>query len=133
MNINKIEGIGPQYATKLEEQGVRTTDSLLNYASHRKGREQLASSTGIPEKKILEWVNRADLMRIKGIGEEYSDLLEVAGVDTVKELANRNPENLHRSLLETNAAKKLVRHYPSLSQVQNWVNQAKNLPAVVTY
>ena len=98
-----------------------------------KGRDELAEKTGIDKSLILEWVNLADLYRIKGIGEEYSDLLEEAGVDTVVELAQRNPENLHEKLSAVNAEKKLVRRVPSLEEVQDWVEQAKALPRVITY
>ena len=93
-SIDAIEGIGPRNATKLRKAGVRTTEALLKTAASKKGRRELAAGSGIGEKSILEWVNRADLMRVKGVGEEYSDLLEAAGVDTVKELRNRNPKNL---------------------------------------
>lgn len=133
MNIKKIEGIGTSYATKLAEQGIRTIEALLVAASHRKGREELAASTGIPEKKILEWINRADLMRIKGVGEEYSDLLEAAGVDTVRELSHRRADNLHEALVQTNAKKRLVRRAPSLPEVRRWVEDAKNLAPMITY
>ena len=133
MNITKIEGIGPVNAAKLAEAGVTTTAGLLKAAADRKGREKLSKETGVSTKMILEWANRADLMRIKGVGEEYSDLLEAAGVDTVKELATRNPQNLHKAMLETNAAKKLVRRDPSLAEVEAWVHEAKTLPAVLSY
>ncbi len=133
MNIEKIEGIGPVYRVKLIQQGVKTTEVLLKMASGRKGRQELAKKTGISERQILEWVNRADLMRVKGIGEEYSDLLEAAGVDTVRELSFRRPENLHQALAATNAEKKLVRRAPSLPEVRRWVEQAKNLPPMITY
>lgn len=133
MNIIKIEGIGEVYRKKLYAAGINTTDGLLKAGATRKGRKALAEKSGVSEKLILEWVNLADLIRIKGIGEEYSDLLEEAGVDTVKELRNRKPENLHKAMLETNAKKKLVRRPPSLSEVESWVKQAKGLPPVVTY
>ena len=113
--------------------GITTTNGLLKAGATKKGRAELAEKSGISETLILEWVNLADLMRIKGIGEEYSDLLEEAGVDTVKELRNRRPENLHKAMLETNAQKKLVRRPPSLSEVESWVAQAKELPPVVSY
>lgn len=131
--IIDIEGIGATYANKLNRVGVRTTQRLLSVAAHKRGREDLAESTGIPEKLILEWVNLADLMRIKGVGEEYSDLLEEAGVDTVKELRNRNPDNLYTSIIKTNEQKRLVRRIPSLKQVKSWVKQAKSIPPVVTH
>lgn len=132
-NIVDIEGIGKVYAAKLEAAGISTVKSLLERGATPKGRQDLAEQTGIGSKLILEWVNLADLFRIKGIGEEFSDLLEEAGVDTVPELAQRNPENLHSKLVEVNEAKKLVRRVPGLSQVQDWVAQAKELPRVVTY
>ncbi len=128
-----IEGIGPAYAEKLAKVGLKTTGSYLKAGSTPQGRKQLAETTGISDKLILEWVNLADLFRIKGIGEEYSDLLEEAGVDTVPELAQRNPENLILKLKDVNDTKKLVRRLPVLSQVQSWVDQAKELPRVVTY
>lgn len=133
MNIEKIEGIGAKYAKSLLKAGVKTTNGLLKAGGSKKGRQELAAKSGISETLILEWVNLADLMRITGIGEEYSDLLEEAGVDTVKELKNRKPENLYQALLDTNQAKKLVRRPPSLSEVQSWVSQAKALPPMVTY
>ena len=131
--IAKIEGIGPTYAQKLIVAGITTTDELLDAGATPQGREQLAEKTGISETLILEWVNLADLFRIKGVGEEYSDLLEEAGVDTVAELARRNPENLLATILEVNAAKNLVRRTPYLSFVTSWVEQAKNLPRKVEY
>ncbi|MBO3840291.1 MAG: DUF4332 domain-containing protein [Thermoproteota archaeon] len=131
--IEKIEGIGPAYAKKLAEAGIKTTDDLLKAGATREGRKQLAEKTGISETLILEWVNLADLFRIKGIGEEYSDLLEEAGVDTVAELAKRDPVNLHAKILEINKEKKLVRRPPTLTQVKNWVTQAKKLPRKVEY
>lgn len=132
-NIVDIEGIGKVYAAKLEAVGITTVQTLLERGATPKGRQDLAEQTGIGGKLILEWVNLADLFRIKGIGEEFSDLLEEAGVDTVPELAQRNPENLHSKLVEVNESKKLVRRVPGLSQVQDWVAQAKELPRVVTY
>lgn len=133
MKIEKIEGIGAKYSEKLQASGIKTTDQLLEAGSSRKGRQVLAEKTGISETLILEWVNLADLLRVPGIGEEYSDLLEEAGVDTVKELRNRNPENLHKALLEANERKDLVRHVPGLSQVEAWIKSAKELEAKVTY
>lgn len=133
MNIEKIEGIGPKYASMLRGVGIRTTGALLKAGASKGGREDLADKSGISETLILEWVNLADLMRIKGIGEEYSDLLEEAGVDTVKELRNRVPENLHQKMLETNQLKRLVRRPPSLKETRSWVAQAKTLPPKVTY
>jgi predicted flap endonuclease-1-like 5' DNA nuclease len=131
--ILDIEGIGAGFATKLREAGIRTTAALLKAAGSKRGRHDLAAETGIPEKLILEWVNLADLMRIRGVGEEFSDLLEEAGVDTVKELARRDPENLYAALHETNMRSKLVRRMPSRDQVADWVEQARSLPAMVTH
>jgi len=128
-----IEGIGPVYAKKLGEAGIKTTDDLLKAGATAKGREELAKKAGIDVKHILEWVNRSDLYRIKGVGQEYSDLLENAGVDTVVELTNRVPENLLAKMLEVNAAKKLVRRPPPISSVKNWIEQAKKLKRVVEY
>ncbi|MBS7645247.1 MAG: DUF4332 domain-containing protein [Candidatus Bathyarchaeia archaeon] len=133
VKIERIEGIGSVYATKLIEAGVKTTEALLNAGATRKGRKELAEKTGIPEKLILEWVNHSDLFRIKGVGEEYSDLLEEAGVDTVVELSKRDPENLHTKLLEVNKAKKLVRRPPTLKEVKSWIEQAKKLPRKIEY
>ena len=133
MNIEKIEGIGPHYASLLRNVDIRTTGALLKAGASKRGRETLAEKSDISETLILEWVNLADLMRIKGIGEEYSDLLEEAGVDSVKELRNRIPENLHKKMLETNQMKRLVRRPPSLKETKSWVAQAKTLDPVVTH
>jgi predicted flap endonuclease-1-like 5' DNA nuclease len=132
-SIVDVEGIGKTYAVKLQAAGVNTTDALLEMGASPKGRKLLAEKTGISEKLVLEWVNHVDLYRIKGIGSEYADLLEEAGVDTVVELATRKPENLHKAMLDTNEKKNLVRKLPALSQVTEWVTQAKKLPRVVTY
>ncbi|KTB48912.1 DUF4332 domain-containing protein [Dehalogenimonas alkenigignens] len=132
-NIAKIEGIGAKYTEKLNMAGVKTVEVLLEKGASRKGRKDLAERTGISEASILEWVNRADLFRVKGIGEEFSDLLEAAGVDTVKELAQRKPDNLMLKLVEVNEQKKLVRRMPYPAAVADWVKQAKELPRVVEY
>ena len=132
-SIKEIEGIGPAYAAKLKDAGITTTEQLIEKGAAPKGREELATGTGISAKLILEWVNHADLGRIKGIGWEYADLLEAAGVDTVPELAQRNADNLHAKLSEINAAKELVRRLPSADQVSAWVEDAKTLPRVITY
>jgi predicted flap endonuclease-1-like 5' DNA nuclease len=131
--VEDIKGIGPAYAQKLKDEGIKTTDDLLEAGSTKKGRKELAGKTGIAERMILEWVNKADLSRIKGIGEEYSDLLEEAGVDTVVELSRRNPENLHATIVGINEAKKLVQRTPTLSNIEDWVEQAKMLPRKVEY
>jgi predicted flap endonuclease-1-like 5' DNA nuclease len=128
-----IEGIGEVYAQKLNDAGLQTTEDLLEAGSTPKGREDLAEKTGISGKLILEWTNLADLFRIKGIGEEYSDLLEEAGVDTVPELAQRKAANLHAKLAEVNSEKRLVRRLPAAGLVADWVEQAKALPRAITY
>ncbi len=128
-----IEGVGPVYAEKLKAAGVGSTGALLKAGATPKGRKDLAEKSGISDALILEWVNHVDLFRIKGVAEEYSDLLEEAGVDTVPELAQRKPENLLQKMIEVNAEKKLVRRLPVLSQVKDWVEQAKKLPRILTY
>lgn len=132
-SLESVEGIGRQYAEKLRAVGVRSLEALLQRGATPKGRAELAAQAGVSEKLILEWVNHADLFRIRGIGGEYSDLLEAAGVDTVVELAQRRPEALHQKLAETNAARELVRQLPTLKQVTSWIEQAKKLPRVVSY
>lgn len=131
--IEKVEGIGPAYAGKLQEAGIATTDALLKEGGSPKGRQAIAEKTGINAKLIMEWVNMVDLFRVKGVGEEYADLLEAAGVDTVVELAQRKPANLYEKLASVNADKKLVRQLPSQAQVEAWVAQAKELPKAVFY
>jgi predicted flap endonuclease-1-like 5' DNA nuclease len=133
MKISDIEGIGAAYQQKLVKAGVRTTEALLAKGGTPKARAALESATGISGKLLLEWVNHADLYRIKGIGSEYSDLLEEAGVDTVVELAQRKADNLHAAMLATNKTKKLVRRPPSQNMVANWIAQAKKLPRAVQY
>lgn len=132
-SIDAIEGIGVRNATRLRKAGIRTTEALLKKGGAKKGRKGLAATTGIGEKTILEWVNRADLMRVKGVGEEYSDLLECAGVDTAKELRNRNPKNLLKAMIDVNTKKRLVRRLPTETMVERWVAHAKTLDSVVTY
>lgn len=131
--LTKIEGVGEVYAAKLKDAGVRSVEALLEAGATPDGRQDLETKTGIGHKLILEWVNLADLMRINGISEEYADLLEEAGVDTVKELRNRNAVNLHAALAATNAQKALVRRLPSQGQVVDWIEQAKGLPPKVSY
>lgn len=129
----KIEGIGPAYAEKLQKAGVKSVEALLAHGATPAGRKSLEEVTGIKHSQILEWVNHADLFRVIGVGEEYSDLLEEAGVDTVVELSKRNPANLHAALVEANNEKKLVRRLPTPSQVVAWVECAKGLPRVIEY
>lgn len=132
-SIDTIEGIGVKSATKLRKARIRTTEALLKQGRTRKGRRELAERVGFSEKLILEWVNRADLMRVRGVGAEYSDLLEAAGVDTVKELRRRNPGSLLVRMIESNEQKNLVRRLPTRSMVERWVAHAKELTEVVSY
>ncbi|UCE27197.1 MAG: DUF4332 domain-containing protein [Candidatus Coatesbacteria bacterium] len=129
----KIEGIGDKYANILANAGVKTTRSLLSKARTRKQREDLSKITGISKKLILEWANLADLMRIKGIGEEWADLLEEAGVDTVKELKKRNPDRLYDAMVKVNLKKKLVRRVPPRAYVRGWVKRAAKLKPILEY
>jgi predicted flap endonuclease-1-like 5' DNA nuclease len=131
--FTEIEGIGESYGQKLQEAGIGTLDQLLEKGAAPTGRKEIAEKAGVSEKLILRWVNMADLFRIKGVGEEYADLLEAAGVDTVPELAQRNAENLHKKLAQVNEAKELVRRVPTQSEVSGWVDQAKKLPRALTY
>ncbi len=131
--ITEIEGIGPARAEKLTAAGINTTDELLDACCDPSGRKGMAEKTGFSEKELLKWANMADLMRISGVGEEYSELLEAAGVDTVKELKMRVPANLAKKMEEVNAEKKLVRVVPAESQVEKWVEQAKSLEPKLSY
>ncbi len=131
--IETIEGVGPKYGEILRSHGITRTHHLLQRGATRKGRKEVAAVTGLREADILKWTNMCDLMRIKGVGEEYSELLEAAGVDTVKELRVRKPDNLHKAMVEANEKKKLVRQLPSARQVERWVEQAKGLDPVMTY
>ena len=132
-SIDAIEGVGHKQATRLRKAGVRTTEALLRAAAARKGRRALAEATGLSEKLLLEWVNRADPTRAKGGGAEHSDLLEAAGVDTVKELRRRNPENLLGAMVDVNAKKRLVRRLPTASMVERWVEHAKTVDPIISY
>ena len=132
-NLLDVEGIGPKYAEKLKAAGVANTEALLKIGSTPKGRKEMAEKSGISDALILEWVNHVDLFRIKGVAEEYSDLLEEAGVDTVPELAQRVAKNLFQKILEVNEAKKLVRKLPTEKMVADWIDQAKKLPRVINY
>ncbi|MFN8533420.1 MAG: DUF4332 domain-containing protein [Dehalococcoidia bacterium] len=132
-DIMDIEGIGKVFGAKLKELGIGTVESLLKAGATPKGRKDLAEKSGAREAQILEWVNRADLFRVKGIGEEYSDLLEAAGVDTVVELSKRRADNLHAKLVEVNGEKKLVRQLPTQNQVAAWIEHAKTLDRAVSY
>ncbi len=131
--IEEIEGIGPAFADKLSAAAIKTTNDLLKLCCDAKGRKTTSEKTGVSEHQLLKWANMADLMRIKGIGSEFSELLEAAGVDTVKELRNRNAENLAAKMKEVNAVKKLTRTVPSEKTVTTWVSQAKSLDPLITH
>ncbi len=132
-NLIDIEGIGAAYADKLAAQGVTTTGDLLKAGATPKGRQDLEAATGISGALILKWVNKADLFRVKGIGTQYSDLLEAAGVDTVVELGQRRADNLAVKMADVNAQKGLVRQLPTEKQVADWIAAAKELDRAVTY
>lgn len=131
--LAEIEGIGEVYSKKLEEGGISSIEKLLEAGAEKKGRQEIATKCDISEKLVLNWVNRADLARIKGVSTQYADLLECAGVDTVPELAQRNAANLHEKMTSVNEEKKLVRQVPAASQVEDWVKQAKELPRAINY
>lgn len=131
--LSEIEGIGAVYQEKLNAAGITSIENLLEKGRTKKDRIHLAEISDVSEKLILEWLNRADLARVKGIGSEYADLLEAAGVDTVPELARWSPENLVEKMAQVNEEKKLVRRLPVLSQVESWVAQAKELPRALEY
>lgn len=132
-SIVDVEGIGPTYREKLEPAGIQTTDDFLTKCCDSKGRKAMAEETGISEKLLLTWANRADLMRISGVGPQYSELLEAAGVDTVKELRNRNADNLTVAMETTNEEKKLARTSPAAKTVQTWIEQAKTMDPLITH
>jgi predicted flap endonuclease-1-like 5' DNA nuclease len=132
-SIIEISGIGEIYAEKLRASGIKTTEALLEAGATARGRSDLEAATGITGKLILGWVNKADLFRVKGIGSQYSDLLEACGVDTVVELANRRADNLAKKLAEVNEEMKFVRHLPTEAQVAEWIEEAKALPRAMTY
>jgi predicted flap endonuclease-1-like 5' DNA nuclease len=132
-DLTTIEGIGEAYSGQLSAAGISTTEDLLEKAATPIGRQAVEEETGISGKLVLRWANMADLFRIKGVSEEYADLLEACGVDTVPELAQRNPGNLFQALLQTNEEKQLVRGTPGESQVASWVSEAKELPRILTY
>ena len=132
-SLKDIEGVGPVYAERLRGAGIGTTDALLKQGATPRGRKEMADKTGISHSLILEWVNHVDLFRVRGVQEEYADLLEEGGVDTVPELAQRNAEKLYQRLVEVNREKRLVRRLPARGDVANWIEQARQLPRVITY
>ena len=131
--IEEIEGIGAVTAENLAKAGIKTTDDLLKQCCAKKGRTSVAEITGYSESQILKWTDMADLMRISGVGEEFSELLKMSGVDTVKELRNRNAENLAAAMKATNEEKKLTRTVPSSKTVQKWIDHAKTLDPLIAY
>ncbi len=131
--IDQIEGVGESYATKLNAAGISTVEALLEAGKTKKGRDEIAAKTGIADGHILKWVNHADLFRIKGIAGQFAELLEAAGVDTVKEFRNRVPANLHEKLVSTNEAKNICNRVPSLSELTDMIEQAKTLEPTVTH
>ena len=131
--IEKIEGIGPAYGEKLRGAGIKSVEDLLTKCGTRAGRDDVGGQTGISEKLLLDWANMADLMRIDGVGPEFAELLEAAGVDTVNELGNRNPHNLTVKLAETHATKGLTRAVPSEKQVERWIEEARAMTPAVSH
>ena len=131
--IIDIQGIGPVYAEKLIAIGIETVDQLLEKGADPKGRQAIEDATGIDHGRVLTWVNHADLFRVKGVGPQFSELLEAAGVDTVKELRNRNAANLAAKMLEVNEEKHLCRRTPVEKEVQKFIDLAKALDPIVTY
>lgn len=131
--IDQIEGIGPAFAEKLSAAGIKTTEALLEKCAAKKGRAQIAEATGISEKLILKWTNHADLFRVNGIAGQFAELLEAAGVDTVKEFRHRVPANLQPKLVEINEAKNLCNRVPSVAELEKMIAQAKELEPLITY
>lgn len=131
--VEDIEGVGPAYAEALAKAGIKTTEDLLAIGAARNGREDIAAQSGLSEKLILKWINHADLMRISGVGGEFAELLEAAGVDTVKELQHRNAENLAETMKSTNEEKNLTRVVPGADTVAKWIEQAKGMEPAVSH
>ncbi len=131
--VEELEGIGAAYAAKLKTAGIETIEELLETGATPKGRKELEEKTGIDGKRILNWVNMADLCRIKGVGPQFAELLEAAGVDTVKELRHRNAANLHAKMTEVNAEKNLTRVVPSADQLAKFIEEAKTLEVKLSY
>ena len=131
--VNQIDGIGPEEITALKRIGIRTTEGLLEAAKSPRGRKELATRTQIDEKRLLKWANAADRMRIKGIGDGYSELMQAAGVDTIRELRFRNAKRLTEAMARANERRRLVQFLPSEKSVQRWIDHAKKLPPKITY
>jgi len=131
--IQEIEGIGPTYREKLSEAKIMTTNDLLDLCCDKNGRKTTSAKTGLSESQLLKWANMADLMRVSGIGGEYAELLEAAGVDTVKELRHRNAENLAAKMADINETRKLTRAVPSEKTVAGWIEQAKTMDPMISH
>lgn len=131
--LKGIDGIGEDYSKLLKEIGIHSVQTLLDRGASPQGRRDLAKNTGISESQLLRWLNNADLFRIRGIGEEYAELLELSGVDTVSDLSQQQSVDLHRRLIGANDKRQLVKQLPSLNQVKNWIEQAKHLPRVIQH
>ena len=131
--VKDLKGATADIVAKMKEKGIKDNEKLLNAAAAPPQRKELAAHCGCDAKVILELCNRADLARVKGVSGVYSDLLEKAGVDTVKELATRRPDNLQAKIKETNDKEKLTARPPTAAAVEDWVRQAKELPKVLTY
>jgi len=131
--IEQVEGIGEVYAAKLQEVGIKTTEDLLAQCASAAGRKKVEEATGISHKLILKWTNHADLFRINGIAGQFAELLEAAGVDTVKEFRHRVPANLQPKLVEVNNAKNLCNRVPSVSELEKMIAQAKEIKPLITY
>ena len=131
--IEDIEGIGPAFKKKLGGAAIKNTDDLLANCCDRKGRKATSEKTGIGDGQLLKWANMADMMRITGIGPQFAELLEASGVDTVKELKNRNAENLATKMAEVNGKKKLAKTSPATSMIEGWIGQAKGIPPKISH
>jgi len=132
-SISELDGLAPGFAIRMKKVGIRTTEKLLETAKSLKGRRMLAEKTEIDQEQLLRVANHIDRMRIKGVGQEYSELLEAVGVVTVKELRYRNPARLARAMAKTNVKRKLVRVLPSEHTIERWIDHAKKLPVKISY
>lgn len=131
--IEQVEGIGPAYHAKLKTAGIDTTDDFLKQCADKAGRKKVSETTGVGESQLLKWANMADLMRINGVAGQYAELLEAAGVDTVKELKHRNAANLAAAMAKVNEAKNLSGTAPAESVIAGWIEQASKLNAIITH
>lgn len=132
-DIEEIEGIGPAYAEKLSVAEIKNTDHLLDLCGSASGRKKVSGDTGVGESTLLKWANMADLMRVSGIGPQFSELLEASGVDTIKELRTRNAENLAAKMAEVQDEKGLTKVAPTAGVIQNWIDAAKDMEPKITH